>query len=575
MIINNLEESIVELFNLFCNSDWKEKLKILLDLKKTLDVENSVMILSFLLEINSLQQIKVPLSSFHALNDTFNDLKICLSDMLPNECKHLLKELNEFELCEMREEEAKTFNENEYLIKIIMESLITFSAKEIEQLINIYFEPYAFEFVNQTNLFEYFLKKIDQSKFLGIKEREFIYKSLRKEEVEDLLSFLEKSKVKEEIIYSLYLYNPMVYDCLIKFIINFQISDLYDFLPKIDENYLLSKDVESSLLINVLLNRPLLFDKTVNFITKEVFEENKDEFIKLISNNFELLENKINLFPFSFLDHLKIADKHISFFSKIIDNFDYYSEIDNSELNQYLQKQSVEKIIEVFEVILKKQTERRKEFVNYFIQSTLLNSELKEYFLKNLDETYFYSLLPYHKREKQLEGISKYLTDKISLNYFLKVFSLGELFYFSHYINDIHQAKNAIQLCIDHPQFSENTLLFAIPKMETEKLPCLCMWSLIISYLKLKNRKLFIPIMIRFTKKEIWNNKQLLQGYYKMLELLSFEALEVLKAIDPDSVYLLLKNNRTILRTCREYFEKNDVSDYQMNILKDVVYSIK
>lgn len=569
----DLEENNLEnLYSSFCTLNWVEKTNLLTYITKSINKQNAKLVLSFLLEISTNLEIRVPFFTFQTMEKQLNEIKELLNNYLPDDCLFLLENIKDFNFQELAEENKKV-DMYDYLNKIIFDSLITFSTKEIEHFINIYFEPS--DFTNQTDVFEYFMNKIDQSKFIGMKEREFIFKSIRNEEIENLLTCLEKSKMKDEIVYSIYYFNPTFYEILVKFVVNLQISSLYDSLPKINENLLLLKDLDTNLLLKILLERPLLFDKTINLFINENFEEHKEDLIKIISENFDLLEKKVDLFPLSFSDNLKIAEKNIKYLNKIIENLEKYENVNVTELNSILVKLSSEDMIESFKLILKKDTEIRRKTVKTFVENTPLTQDLKEFFLNNLNDTYFYSMLPYYKKEKQLESLSKYLIDKESLNYFLKVFSLGELFYFSHYITDITRAKNAIQLCIDHPQFSVNTILFAIPKMESNKLPCLIMRSIIISYLKIKEKSVFVSILNIIIRKNFWKDKGLVQGFVKMLELLSSDSIEVLKNIESDTLYPFLRANPNILKLCRDYFDKNEPSDHQSTLLRNIVFSNK
>ncbi|KAG0437149.1 putative histone-lysine N-methyltransferase 1, partial [Dictyocoela muelleri] len=177
------------------------------------------------------------------------------------------------------------------------------------------------------------------------------------------------------------------------------------------------------------------------------------------------------------------------------------------------------------------------------------------------DKDYFYQVMVFLDKKSLLKYIPLYLTDE-GMPYFLKKFEPSELFFESHFLE--FEGVNAIKICILN--FDEEIIIQVLILLE-DKLPVLFMRSVILAYLRFKNKNYTLSLLKRLVKRKIWGLR-LYPGFIKCLEVIDIEdCVEVLHELPIDASRELVFKNEKIKKKLI-MFLKDNRSNYLENILK-------
>ncbi|KAG0419277.1 hypothetical protein EQH57_0545, partial [Dictyocoela roeselum] len=167
------------------------------------------------------------------------------------------------------------------------------------------------------------------------------------------------------------------------------------------------------------------------------------------------------------------------------------------------------------------------------------------------DSDYFYQVMVFLDKKSLLKYIPRYLTDE-GLPYFLKKFEPSELFFECHFLE--LEGVHAIKICIAN--FDEEIVVRVLILLE-DKLPALFMRSVILAYLRFKNRAYTVSLLKRLVARKIWGMR-LYAGFLKCLEVVdSADCADVLREMPVDICREMVLGNEKIKNKVISFLRNN------------------
>jgi hypothetical protein len=569
------EDQILRIIASFPSLSCLEKIHTFFILCRNVTRENSALILAFILELQD-NSIEIPAMASRSLDFHLLKLKSLLEKQLSSECLYLLEGLTHLPTKEYAQVE---FNEHEYLVTSIMEALITYNTKEIDNFVKNFYEPKG-KLDQSFNIPDFFLEEI-RANWQQLREsKRHMFKCLKDEDLPPFLGFLDRSNdAAQDFILCVYFFNKAFYRIFVDAVYTRELQSLYELLPEIDIGRINIKDMSFDMYKALVVNRPSTRNVLLELLFTNRIGYERSSIVNLVAENYNAFTQKIALFEFDIDESLVIAEKNREIIWHVVQGLEQLDHASIAKIAQFLVKEDDQFIKSLFLPTIRTDSKSWIELINLYLRSKPLSEDLKAFFLYHLSDNanYFYSLMPYFKREKNLEALSRLLVDEESLRYFMRVFTLNEIFYLAHYVSDIERAKNCIKLCINNPAFNESVVLFAIPKMEMDILPPLFMRSVILSYMKLPSLKGFvINLMHKLVKRAIWLDAGLFEGFIKALEVIGNESVGIIAQMPPDQIAEVLRKSRKLINISKKHFsEVREMKDKNEKRFRNILSSFR
>lgn len=569
------EDQILRIVSAFPTLTYLEKVHTFFVLCSNVTHENAVLILAFILELQD-NAIEVPSMASRSLDFHLHKLKGLLEKHLSQECVYLLDGLAHIPT---KEYAQTTFNEHEYLVATITEVLITYSTKEIDNFVKNFHEPKG-KLDPNFNIPNFFLEEI-RANWQQLKEnKRYAFKCLGSEDLTSFLGFLDrKDDAAQDFILCVYFFNKAFYGILADAIYANELQPFYELLPEIDIGRINVKDMAFDVYKALVVNRPRTRDMLLDMLLTKKIEYERSSVVSLVAENYDAFAQKIDTFGLSIDESLVIAEKNREMIAHVVLSLAELDHAGIAKIAQFLIKEDDQFVKSLLAPVIRTDDKSWVELINVYLRSKPLSDDLRAFFLYHLSDNtkYFYSLMPYFRREKNLEALSRLLVDEESLRCFMRVFTLNEIFYLAHYVSDVESAKNCIKLCIDNAAFSESVVLFAIPKMEMDTLPPLFMRSVILSYMKLPSLKGFVlGLMHKLVKRAIWLDAGLFEGFVKALEVIGDESVEIILQMPPDQMAEVLRKSKKLISISKRHFaDAGEVKDKNEKRFRSILASFR
>ncbi|KAL0266121.1 UNVERIFIED_CONTAM: hypothetical protein PYX00_011837 [Menopon gallinae] len=568
-------KQLVQLMMGFRSLNYLRKMHVLCRLCSSITRDNATLVLSFVLGLSE-NPVEMPSIAARSLHFHFGKLRSILLRHLPPECLPFLETIKQLAITDPVTTE---FDEHEYLVSRVLEALITYSTREIENFVKNFHEPREMAY-NEFSFSKYFLEKAQES-WSRLKDcKRYVMMSLHEEEVLFFVEFVDNNRDKAcEIFLSAYIFNRKFYDAVEHHVYSHELQSLYETLPRIDMARINLASLEFSTYEKLVIGRPRVRETLLDALTSGVVAYERPEIVGLVADNYDIFAPKIEMFSFSIEESLEIAEKNEGMVQHILKDIGRFETPEITKIAVFLHRKDESFIKSLFAPVLDSKDKNWIALINSYLLSKPLSEDLRGFFLNHLsdDPSYFYSLMPYFKKEKNLEALSKLLVDEASLKHFLRVFTLNEIFYFAHYVPNIESAKNITKLCIDNSSFNESVVMFAIPKMEMDVLPPLFMRSVILSYMRLPSLKKFvIGLLYKLVKRAIWLDPGLFEGFIKTLEIMGSESVGVIAQMPSDTIAEVLKKSRKLVGISKRYFaEGKGVKDRNERRLRSILLTLR
>ena len=566
---------ILEVLAKFYSFDYVEKIRLLSFLYRSATGDNSALVLSFLLNLAG-ETIEVPALAFRSLEFHFQKLRKKLEAVIAKECRMFLGQLTKLTMCESA---GKDFDEHEYLVQSIVETLITCSTREIENMFKNFYEPKSGA-AQGFSIQKFFLRDLQKNWAELSGRRRLPFMSLAAGDLPHFMLFLQENPESCQLfLFSAYFFNMQFYAAVEDAVYADGVQALYSELPRIDVRRINAENMRFDIFRSLLVKRPGVRDTLLDMLASGGIYYEKKAILGLVAEVYEVFAGRLARFVPCVEDMLRVARANEDAVPELIANLDKFDEAGVQMLSQLLQQKDDAFVKRVFAPAVRSRDGRVADLINSYLLARPLPEGQRSFFLESLGDNpdYFYSLMPYFKREKNLESIGTALVDERSLVHFLRVFTLNELFYLAHYVPDLERAKKIAKLCIDSEGFGESVVMFAVPKMELDKLPPLFMWSIILSYMKLPTLKGFVVNLLhKLVKRAIWQDMDLFEGFIKALEAVGNESVDVLVQMPAEQITRALKRSEKLVGTARKHLSASKgMRDRDEKKLRNALISMK
>lgn len=567
-------EQLIQLMLSFRSLSYLQKMHVLSRLCRSITRDNAILVLSFVLGLSE-NPIEMPSIAERSLCFHFGRLRSLLLQHLPAECLPFLENIRQLNITDPV---ATEFDEHEYLVSKIIEALITYSTREIENFVKNFYEPRE-KTCTDFSFSKYFLERA-QENWVCLKDcRKYVAMCLQENDICFFIELLDKSRDNAcEMVLSAYVFNRKFYDAVENHIYSHGLQPLYDFLPRIDISRIDLASLNFDTYEKLVVSRPCIRETLLNALTSEKVVYERPCIVDLVANHYGIFAPRIEVFGFDIEESLRIAEKNEDIILHMLKEIGRLEAPEITKIAAFLHRKDESFIKSLFAPVLNSKDKNWIALINSYLLSKPLSEDLKGFFLSHLSDnpSYFYSLMPYFKREKNLEALSKLLVDEASLKHFLRVFTLNEIFYFAHYVSNVESAKNITKLCIDNPGFNESVVLFAIPKMEMDALPPLFMRSVILSYMKLPSLKKFVvSLLYKLVRRAIWLDPGLFEGFIKTLEIIGDESVGVIAQMPPDQIADVLRKSKRLVNISKRYFADGNVKDRNERRFRSILLSLR
>lgn len=567
-------EQLIQQMLSFRSLSYLRKMHALSRLCHSITKENAILVLSFIL---GLGETPVEISSVaeRSLCFHFGRLRGLLLQHLPAECLPFLENIRQLNATDPV---ASDFDEHEYLVSKVIEVLITYSTREIENFVKNFYEPRK-KMCTDFSFSKYFLEKAQENWFFMGDCRKYVVMCLQENDVDFFIELIDKNRDNAcEVVLSAYVFNKKFYEAVENHIYSHELQPLYSLLPRVDISRINFASLNFDTYEKLVVSRPCIRETLLNALTSGNAVYERLCIVDLVANNYEIFALKIEMFNFDTEESLRIAEKNEEMILCMLKDVGHLEGAEITKIAAFLHRKDESFIKSLFAPVLNSKDKNWIALINSYLLSKPLSEDLRGFFLSHLSDnpSYFYSLMPYFKREKNLEALSKLLVDEASLKHFLRVFTLNEIFYFAHYVSNIESAKNITKLCIDNPGFSESVVMFAIPKMEMDALPPLFMRSVILSYMKLPSLKKFVVLLLyKLVRRAIWLDPGLFEGFIKTLEIIGDESVSVIAQMPPEQIAEVLRKSKRLVNISKRYFADGNVKDRNERRLRSILLSLR
>eukprot|EP00866_Antonospora_locustae_P001540 jgi/Antlo1/1540/1300 len=567
-------EQLIQLMLSFRSLSYLRKMHALSRLCCSITKGNAILVLSFVMVLCE-NPIEMPSMAERTLCFHFGRLRSLLLQHLPAECVSFLENIRQLSITDPV---ASEFDEHEYLVSKVVEALITYSTREIENFVKNFYEPKE-KVCTDFSFSKYFLEKA-QENWTGLKNcRKYVVMCLQEKDIHFFIELLGRNRDRAcEMALSAYVFNRKFYEVVENYIYLHELHSLYDLLPRVDISRINLASLDFDTYGKLVVSRPCFRETLLNALASGNVVYERYSIVDLVANNYEIFAPKIEAFGFDIEESLKIAEKNEEIILCMLKDVGRLNASEITKIATFLHRKDESFIKGLFAPVLNSKDKNWIALINSYLLSKPLSEDLRGFFLSHLSDnpSYFYSLMPYFKREKNLEALSKLLVDEASLKHFLRIFTLNEIFYFAHYVSNVESAKNITKLCIDNPGFNESVVLFAIPKMEMDALPPLFMRSVILSYMKLPSLKKFVvSLLYKLVRRAIWLDPGLFEGFIKTLEIIGDEGIGIIAQMPPDQIAEVLRKSKKLVNTSKKYFADGNIKDRNERRFRSILLSLR
>ncbi|KAF7683558.1 Symplekin [Astathelohania contejeani] len=181
-----------------------------------------------------------------------------------------------------------------------------------------------------------------------------------------------------------------------------------------------------------------------------------------------------------------------------------------------------------------------------------------------------FSILKYYLgKDLILKYIEYYIVNQESINDFLEVITPSEVFYKSHYLNDIDKSIKITGLCLARKDIFDEKVVWKVIIMMEDSIPPLFMRTVILALIAYPGlKKSIIKLMFRLVKIRIWCYKGLYEGFIKCLSILGKDGVDIIFTLPKDKIIGIVEENEKIRKEILEYSKRHNIKRRYKEILK-------